>query len=180
MSITIDVGERFDKTYFLLRCLNGYLADEFAGETSVLSNIGPINDYYRKNWWERVEDNWKNKHCTPKDDRVRCDTLADPSCLVFLFEVFRATSKWFERERDLSAGDHCSLCAYIMYSLVGHCISYKKEAFVTETLDNDRLTELSLRVLMETDLSKRHAKFMDTYSEVADELTSWGTDEDSS
>lgn len=184
MSITIEAEETFeDECYFLLRCFNRYLGEgpyemPHKDRITVLTNIVSFNDQFRKHWWETIEDKWKNVHCAPKSNRALCNTLADPSCLVFLFEVYKATREWFQQEKNLSVDDHCSVCAYTMYSLVGHCIYYKKEPFITETLGNDRLTELALRVLMETDLPKRHAHFFETYAEVKDELVSWRPPDD--
>ena len=132
--------------------------------------IRSVNIFFRHNLWERICDHWANRHYPEKHDRPRCDTLADPSCLVFLFEVVRATMDWFQQERDLSVGDHCMLCLYTMYSLIGHCTGYKKQAFVTKSMNNDRLTELSVRILLETDLTRRHANFFRCYLKRKSEL----------
>lgn len=141
----------------LLMNLNSYLYHgpycmSINDRNDVLALICKINDFFSLDTkWETVE---------------RVDTLDDPTSIVFLFEIFRATEDWYYNQEDWSAGKHCALCMYLLFSLFGQCTGYSVRPFLIEDLKSDKMFKCVLSVLMDTPLTKYHITFIDRFDEV--------------
>lgn len=161
-AVTVEVENCFTgEVHELLRQFHTYLRlgpyeMTYTDRQATMARICEMNDHYRTHWWETVE---------------KLDTMVDPISVVFLYEIYMATADWFRRQRDRSPTNHCSLCLFLMYTLVGQCINYKRKPFLTKTMDYEELTGRVLRVYDETDLTGLHFTFMKRYPEVLEELT---------